>query len=477
MKPPNHTLKQAAVVLNDCSLKKEHSQYPYTDKLSANVIIVESNIKWCVISVDITELDTYKTMVVRKKVADMLSCDYKNVWITFTHTHSSWFGNSCLDFDRFTQAILNAVSNAINSHAQQIDGIALLSIDTGNKYAVNRRTFVENIGAFSIYQCRHCKNNETGIDATEAVKEEFKSMGVDEEHLRQISNVYLNGKVEGMLQLLLFGFNNVPVAGIVRFNAHPVIVSASFYKPHFSRDYCGVLVDNLRQMWKCPILFMQGPAGNQRPAHTENTIEQCHNFADNMAEELNPKRFNLQFKSFTGMFLAAEFVRCNLLDYVKWDQQKRDTQIEVLKQQSQTVSFGQDYLKSKKKYHDQIVALQSVSTNLTEFGYVSEYDILRGYKNIEISALKIGSITLLTANNELTNFFSLRLYEQFGATNCMVTAYTNGCDGYVLEADDFALGGYEQSASVLEPESSELIIKTACDLICRSPDVCKYEQS
>jgi hypothetical protein len=467
MKTISHTLKQATVALNDCSVKKEHSQCPCTDQLCANVIIIESNIKWCVISVDVTELDTYKTMVVRKKVASILNCDYKNVWITFTHTHSSWFGNSSLAFDQFTLSIINAVSEAINSQAQEIDGIAMLSVDTGNKYAVNRRAFVENMGSFSIYQCRNCKNNGTGIDATEAVKEEFKSMVVDEEQLHQISDVYLNGKAEGVLQLLLFGFNNVPVAGIVRFNAHPVIVSSGFYKPHFSRDYCGALVDYLQKMWQCSIFFMQGPAGNQRPAHTENTVEQCHQFASNLAAELNPKRFHVQFKPFTGMFLATEFVKCNLLDYVKWDPQKRDRQIEVLKQQSQAVSVDQNYLKNKKIYNDQIVALQSVSANITELGYVNEHDVSMGYKNVEISVLKMGSIALLAANNELANFFSLRLYEKFGTANCLVAAYTNGCDGYILEADDFARGGYEQSASVLEPQSSELIVKTACDLISR----------
>lgn len=454
----HYLLKQSSRVLEDCSVHPSYTLRPVTDPLYVHVLLIESPRPWCLITLDLTELNTYRTTAIRQAVAAILHSDYQNVWITFTHNHSSWLGKNALNADRLEQCVVQAVRQTLAAAAEPLDGVALISVDTADRFAVNRRAFIEGLGSFSIYQCQDCITAPDGIDAAQAVKNLFLATGTAPGYLQSLKNVYLNGAVDGVLQLLLFGFRHKPVAGLVRFNAHPVILSSGFYKPHFSRDYCGLLQDELETLWHCPILFLQGPAGNQRPRHRENSLEECRLMAHRLARELHPQKVPCPFEPLFRFEAATEFLRCELPDYVCWPPDKRTRGIEQLEEQIHALQPDSNYLREKKRLDDRLTALKSVDTNCQEYGYVSSEDLDAGFKTMELSRLTAGPFSWIAVNHEVANFLSLSLYKEFGSTQTMITAYTNGCDGYLLDDDDYPNGGYETTASVIAPPCSSRLL-------------------
>lgn len=465
MSESNYTLRQIQVALNDCSVDEKFSEYPWTDQLLVKVILIEGDYTWCLVSVDTTELNTFETLKIRKRAATVLGIPYLNIWIHYTHTHSAWLGYPQLDVMRFSDSILSAVKAAKETAPEPINAISLISVNTDNKYTINRRAYIEDVGSFSMYQCAGCQDDGRTINAAEGIKDMLRLWGAKEDGIHDIREVNLDGEVDGMLQLVLFAFGSSPIAGIVRFNAHPVVLSNNFYKPHFSRDYCGVLCDSLSEMWNCPILFMQGPAGNQRIRHSNNSLQECEQLGKNLAKELEPEKNTPNYESLDSLVMTSKILQCSIQDYIALNENEYDAHIKKLEEEIKKLEVGNGYLKELKLLADESEMLKMLKINISELGLVNEQDIVNGYREMEVSAVKFGKLILCVANNELANFFSLKLYDYFNSEGLIVGAYTNGCDGYVLEPWDFENGGYEQWESLIKPENSTEILAAAKEII------------
>lgn len=460
-----YTLKQIQVELDNCSVEEDYAKRPLTDQLLIKAILIEGDCPWCFVSIDTTELNTYETSKIRKKAAAILEIPYENLWIHFTHTHAAWYGFVDFDVKIFSASVLSAIEKLKSAKAEPVDAVSLLTVDTGNKYTINRRAYLEGVGSISAYQATGCEDDGEKINAAEEVRERLGIWGAKKEALGNIKEVLLDGQVEGVLQLLIFALGDKPVTGIVRFNSHPVILSSGYYKPNFSRDYCGVLCDNLAEMWKCPIFFMQGPAGNQRTRHKVNTLEQCEQLGKAIANELDPKKHTVSFEPLDQIMVNSKTFDCSIHEYLSVDKEKNEKLIEELNKEIDLLKLNDDYLKNFKLLVDKREILKMLEINISVIGLVNQQDIDRGYREMEISAAKFGNFVFCTANSELANFFSLNLYEEFDSDKLIVGAYTNGIDGYIIEQWDYDNGGYEQAESMIKPENTTKILSVAKELI------------
>ena len=87
---------------------------------------------------------------------------------------------------------------------------------------------------------------------------------------------------------------------------------------------------------------------------------------------------------------------------------------------------------------------------------------------VEIQALALGEIAIVSVPGEYFTEFGLWIKERAYPMNALVATNANGRVGYIPTRDAFLRGGYETTfgpASMLAPEAGELIAATAVELI------------
>ena len=375
--------------------------------LLAQVAVWEDEERCCLITVDSLGFMKDMTDLLREQVGRGLGVSKDKVMVCFSHTHAAPnAGSEKQYFEKICEMVLMAVEQAMTE-------LKPVSVGNGNvevNIGVNRRP------------------NGTKID-----KRAGFLLAHDEKEQRN--------------RLLL-----------VRLTAHGNVLKADNYR--ISPDYFGAVREILQRQYGCPVMVLQGAAGNIAPKYfdSENTpvdargpeFVRTKEALNCMAEEVSEK-------------LAGSIAQMTLTtDSTVWMYSKETTlcaevpSLEVAKQiASEATRFcGIDG-----------------SEWLAEVNRLRGNGIQRQEEKVEVQYFSVGGWCLCGVPYELMAEFALQGVERTGNEFFYINGYTNGCLSYFPMEEEFDKGGYEVYWSMLiyykyfhrvfpfEQESGEVLLK------------------
>ena len=353
--------------------------------LLAQVAVWESEERCCLVTVDSLGFMKDMTDLLREQVGQRLDVPKDKVMVCFSHTHAAPnAGSEKQYFEKICEKALMAVEQAMADLKPVSVGYGNAEVNIG----VNRRP------------------NGTKID-----KRAGFLLAHDEKEQRN--------------RLLL-----------VRLTAHGNVLKADNYR--ISPDYFGAVREILQRQYVCPVMVLQGAAGNIAPKYfdSENTpvdargpeLVRTKEALNCMAEEVSEKlagsmaQMTLTTDSTVRMY-SKEMTLCAEVP-----------SLEVAKQiASEATRFcgidGSEWLAEVNRLHGN--------------------GIQRQEEKVEVHYFSVGGWCLCGVPYELMAEFALQGVEQTGNEFFYINGYTNGCLSYFPMEEEFDKGGYEVYWSML----------------------------
>ena len=375
--------------------------------LLAQVAVWEDEERCCLITVDSLGFMKDMTDLLREQVGRGLGVSKDKVMVCFSHTHAAPNADSEKQyFEMICEKALMAVEQAMADLKPVSVGYGNAEVNIG----VNRRP------------------NGTKID-------------------KRAGFLLAHDEKEQKNCLLL-----------VRLTAHGNVLKADNYR--ISPDYFGEVRETLQKQYGCPVLVVQGAAGNIAPKYfdSENTpvdargpeFVRSKDALNCMAEEVRKKFAG----SMAQMTLTTEgTVRMYSQEMTLYAEVPS---LEVAKQ-----------IASEAK---QFCGIDG-SEWLAEVNQLRENGIQQQEEKVEVQYFSVGDWCLCGVPYELMTEFALQGVEQTGNKFFYINGYTNGCLSYFPMKEEFDKGGYEVYWSMLiyykyfhrvfpfEQESGEALLK------------------
>lgn len=223
---------------------------------------------------------------------------------------------------------------------------------------------------------------------------------------------------------------------LVRLTAHGNVLKADNYQ--ISPDYFGTVREALQEQYGCPVMVIQGAAGNIAPKYfdSENTpvdargpaFVRSKNALNKMAEEVRQKLA----ESTEQITLTAEAT-------VRMYSEEMMLYAEV------PYSEVAERIASEAK---QFCGIDGTEW-LAEVKRLRESGVRRQEECVEVQYLSIGDWCLCGVPYELMTEFALGGVERTGNEFFYINGYTNGCLSYFSMKEEFDKGGYEVYWSML----------------------------
>ncbi len=424
---------------------------PVSDAIQCRVLIVRGESDgFCLITLDVTEIPRHPLTLIRNSAADFLQLAPEAVWIGVSHTHSSLMPNE-IDIAALEKVVMTAVRMA-GANTAGVSQAGFLTVDTGSEFAVNRRfESPGDVGCFSSHQCVDCVDDGNMVDGLGWARRKLREYGANEDELSAYQGpAPLDKPTDGLLQLVLLGDGKRPVAGIVRFNAHAVIVSSGYYKPHISRDYCGVLLDRLEEHFHCPMAFVQGFCGDQRPRHQEPNMAEAVRIGTGLADSLVAAEANVQWAALDCIHADSEIVRCDLMGMLAADLADMEARRNAIQRELDGLAHGAEFLPQRKKLGDRLHQLDMFEAFGRSWKYLADEEIAAGTMELEVSAVRLGRWRILAAPGEICSQMSLELRQTLG-DGVMLGGFLNATMCYFVTPEQYQRGGYETRTSLFDP--------------------------
>jgi len=407
----------------------------------------------CLLSYDICELSRGQAARLKHAVSQELDTTPPDrVHVFCSHTHSSSCEN---DHDMaFLESKSSQAARKARDAAERVQTVEFLRVDTGCKYAINRRTLDGPLGTWCLMQSQGCVDNGEFVDGTAWVRDRMGGYGATPDELAGISGpLPATRKNDPYLDLVLFPkADGGYAAGLVRFTAHAVICSAGYWRPNLGRDYPGQLCDRLGQEFGCPILFLQGPCGDHRPRHRAVGIEERDRIANGLAKELIDRRGALQAFPFDRLLNAAASVPCPLAEDFPLTPADAQEKIDQARERLSALPHGARYLKTRKELAERIAFLNHARLALSGRAYLAPDEIAQREARLDVSCVGFGNVHILSFPGELFSTVSMGL-ENDAAGPTVVASFADGVTGYLMPPEDRAEGGYERTWALFAPEA------------------------
>lgn len=379
--------------------------------LLAQVAVWEDEERCCLITVDSLGFMKDMTDLLREQVGRGLGVSKDKVMVCFSHTHAAPnAGSEKQYFEMICEKALMAVEQAMADLKPVSVGYGNAEVNIG----VNRRP------------------NGTKID-------------------KRAGFLLAHDEKEQKNRLLL-----------VRLTAHGNVLKADNYR--ISPDYFGEVRETLQKQYGCPVMVVQGAAGNIAPKYfdSENTpvdargpeFVRTKDALNCMAEEVRKKFAG----SMAQMTLTTEgTVRMSSKEMTLYAEVPS---LEVAKQ-----------IASEAK---QFCGIDG-SEWLAEVNQLRENGIQQQEEKVEVQYFSVGDWCLCGVPYELMTEFALQGVEQTGNEFFYINGYTNGCLSYFPMKEEFDKGGYEVYWSMLiyykyfhrvfpfDRESGEALLKFMID--------------
>lgn len=353
--------------------------------LLAQVAVWESEERCCLVTVDSLGFMKDMTDLLREQVGQRLDVPKDKVMVCFSHTHAAPnAGSEKQYFEKICEKVLMAVEQAMTELKPVSVGYGNVEVNIG----VNRRP------------------NGTKID-----KRAGFLLAHDEKEQRN--------------RLLL-----------VRLTAHGNVLKADNYR--ISPDYFGAVREILQRQYGCPVMVLQGAAGNIAPKYfaSENTpvdargpeFVRTKEALNCMAEEVSEK-------------LAGSIAQMTLTT---------DSTVRMYSKEM-TLCAEVPSLEVAKQIASEATRFCGIDGSewLAEVNRLRGNGIQRQEEKVEVQYFSVGGWCLCGVPYELMAEFALQGVERTGNEFFYINGYTNGCLSYFPMEEEFDKGGYEVYWSML----------------------------
>jgi len=464
----NHLRIGAANEVITSILTGTRKEYEIIDDLHVAALYMEhpQDGVLCLLAYDLCEITRMDACALRQTIASALSSPFDRVHVYCTHMHSP----VTTVMDATMLAALAEYSRKAALRAQQsvacVEAAQFLRVDTGMQFNINRRTRNSNVGVFCLMQSQGCVDNGAFVDGTEWVRSQMQKYGVPRDDVAKIQGPYpADRQNDPYLDIVLFRRpDGSYAAGISRFTAHPVVCSAGFWKKNVGRDYPGILCDTLSAFFKCPFMFLQGPAGDHRPRHHDVGPAECRRIGSGLAEAaISRWNQSLNFPLDT-LRVYQRNVLCRLRqDFPKNREEAVARQANLeneLKRLHQAPKHA-DYLKHCKRLSEQI---SYTGTSSFSAGYVKPDEIQNLEVQLPVSMIELGPLRILNTPGELFSSL-LKDIRPPPAEPTILASFADGVVGYLMPEEDFSEGGYEFTCAIVDPASFPALKQTVKTLL------------
>ena len=379
--------------------------------LLAQVAVWEEEERCCLVTVDSIGFMKELSDRLRKCVGEVLSISIDKVMVCFSHTHAAPNADSEKQyFEMICEKVSAAAGRAMADLKQVSVGYGNAEVDIG----VNRRA-----GGIKV-------DKRAGILL---VREEEKRKN----------------------RLLL-----------VRLTAHGNVLKADNYR--ISPDYFGAVRETLQGQYDCPVMVIQGAAGNIAPKYFDSErvpidaggpeFVRTKDALNKMAEEVRQKLA----MSTEKMMLAADA---------------------TVRMYSKEITLYAEVPSSEVAEQIALEAKEACGIDgtawLTEVNRLREAGIQQQEEQVEVQYFSVGDWCLCGVPYELMTEFALSGVEKTKNRLFYINGYTNGCLSYFPMEEEFDKGGYEVYWSMLiyykyfhrvfpfERQSGEALLKFMID--------------
>lgn len=341
--------------------------------LAAQVLLFEKRqARYCLIAIDSLGLTTELSNELRAAVAETLDTAPSHVMLNFSHTHSAPAPRSPLGGARYFALLREHVINA----AKQVSG-----------------ELQPCLAAWSLGETDIAENRRDGCDTVD----------------RRL----------GALQLV-HADNKVPLAVLLRVSAHANTLMSHSTK--LSSDFFGPAREKLSAHFGCPVMLIQGAAGNLKPAGVDKLSGGTAADTERIARRL--------LESASGMTFHPREIR-RLAMY--------EQKVEVLSDVPSETQAGRIVLES---------GLDGQNW-LDECARLRAKGITHQANMTDIHFFFINEGCLCGVPDEIFCELSLEAAAKAHTPLLFFNGYTNGCTGYLPHRDEWLKGGYETLYSYL----------------------------
>lgn len=341
--------------------------------LLAQVLLLErQDTRFCLIAIDSLGLTVELSRELRAAVAGVLGTEPHHIMLNFSHTHSAPAPKSPLGGERYFALLQERVAAAADQAAQALRPC---------------------LAAWALGETDIAENRREGCDTVD----------------RRL----------GALQLV-HADDQTPIAVLLRISAHANTLMTHSTK--LSSDFFGPAREKLSAYFGCPVMLVQGAAGNLKPVGVDKISGGFPQDAEHIAELLLQSARGLVFrpKAVTRL-LMHEYGMEMLSDVPDAGEAERIAAASGLE--------GQSWLEACADLRAKGVTQQKTETSL-HFFFIDEG-------------------CLCGVPDEIFCELSLDAAARTGAPLLFLNGYTNGCTGYLPHRTEWLKGGYETLYSYL----------------------------
>lgn len=365
--------------------RKDNTSRGVLKPLFAQVSVWESEGRYCLITIDSIGFKKKLADILRLKVSNILEVPCDKVMLCFSHCHSAPNVDDSEEyFEMVSRNILTAVHSAeINMHSVLV-GWDNAEVDIG----VNRRE--DNINM----------DKRAGI---------LKICGSDKKDSKLL---------------------------LVRVTAHCNVLKRDNY--FISPDYFGSIRELMQEKYGCPVMVIQGSAGNIAPKYF------------NSAETPIDARGVQYCRSDTALEDMAAVVCEKLSEKIAFIEATDTLTIEMYSREMSlyadvpTLAVAEKIAEEAKNY----CGIDGMSW-LEEITKLQNAGVYRQEETAEIQYFAIGKWCICGVPYELMVEFALESMEKLNNPFFYVNGYTNGCMSYFPTEEEYDKGGYEVYWSML----------------------------
>lgn len=355
------------------------------DPLSAQVSVWGDEDKCCLVSIDNIGFNKKEANILRDKIGELLNTARDRIMLSFSHTHAAV--NVSVEKEYFNMLccrICEAVKEARASMCKVSVGWSNVQADIGN----NRRKHSDKID-------------------------------------RRV----------GILKICSSDSNELKLT-ILRLTAHCNVLKSDNY--FISADYFGAVRRAFIEKYHCPIMLIQGSAGNIAPKYYKasyipidgqgDDYINCENALDRMAQEVIK---NVE-QEFDAIGTSAAINVCAYSKYIPM-QVKVPSMDEARKIANDALRYcninGEKWLKEIERLHSSGITAQ--------------------YEYVEMQYFRVGDWILCGIPNETMAEFAIESERLLENHFFYFNGYTNGCSSYFPTKEEYDLGGYEVYWAIL----------------------------
>jgi len=346
-------------------------------RLSAQVLLFENNNDfYCLTAIDSLGLTVSLSNKLRSAIAEKLNSQLSHVMLNFSHTHSAPAPLSPLNGERYFCFLMEQIMTCVEAAKQKLCPFKLSWSVTDTQIGENRR------------------------DGCSVVDRRLGALKLEK-------------------------LNGIPIAVVLRVTAHANILMSC--NNQISGDYFVPAREKLGRYFKCPVMLIQGAAGNIKPAGTDKilggNLGDLEKITDILLDSAKKLRFDPDEVRKIFMY-SSEF------DYYS------DIPCET---EAESIAA-----KAKKLFGIDGAQWLAECKNLRERG------VSQQHKKGEVQFFYINEGCICGVADELFCEISIDVMKRTGSPFMFFNGYTNGCTGYLPHAEEWEKGGYETLYSYLQ---------------------------